>query len=164
LSTAPSRPDWSGWPGLLAFVVLCLGVGWIAGLVTAPAVADWYPTLTKPSWTPPPWAFPVVWPILYVMMGVAAWRVARAGASAARRRALGLFLLQLLLNGAWSFLFFGLRSPLLGLIDILLLLAAIAATILAFRRIDGIAAALMLPYLAWVAFATALNLEIWRLN
>ena len=146
---------------LAGFVGLCLAVGGIAGFATSQSVVDWYPTLNKPAWTPPGWLFGPVWTLLYVMMAVAAWLVWRAGDA---RQALGIFALQLALNMAWSFLFFGAKSPISGLVCIVLLWAAILATIVAFRRKSSVAAALMLPYLAWVSFATALNGAIVALN
>lgn len=162
-SSAPARRP-RDYPALLAFVALCLAVGWIGGQVTAPAILDWYPTLAKPGWTPPNAAFPIVWTLLYVVMAIAAWLVWRQPGETPRRPALIAFFVQLALNFLWSMLFFGLRNPLLGLIDIILLLAAIIATILLFRRVSGPAALLLLPYLAWVGYATALNLAIVRLN
>jgi translocator protein len=149
------------WWGLAGFVALCLAVGGIAGFATSQSVVDWYPTLAKPSWTPPGWLFGPVWTVLYVMMGVAAWLVWRVGDA---RAALGIFAVQLALNMAWSFLFFGAKSPISGLVCIVLLWAAIVATIVAFRRKSGVAALLLLPYLAWVSFATALNTAIVTLN
>jgi benzodiazapine receptor len=136
-------------------------VALISGLATASSVRSWYPALAKPSWTPPPWVFGPAWTLLYVLTAVAGWLVwRRAGWSGA----LAAFGVQLVLNGAWSFCFFGARSPLAGLVDIALLWAAIVVTLELFRRVDRAAAWLLAPYLAWVTFAAALNLEIWRLN
>lgn len=146
---------------LAGFVALCLAVAALGGFATFQSVAEWYPTLNKPSWTPPSWLFGPVWTLLYIMMAVAAWLVWRAGEA---RAAMILFGAQLLLNLAWSFLFFGARSPVLGLIDIVALWLAIAATIFAFAMRSRLAAFLMLPYLCWVSFATALNASIWMLN
>jgi len=145
----------------LAFAV-CLGVGAVGGLATSSSVSTWYQELARPSWTPPGWLFGPVWLTLYAMMAVAVWEVWRSRGSP--RRALTFFGIQLGLNLAWSFLFFGLRSPGLGLIDILLLIAFIAATILAFRRHRPRAALLLAPYLAWTSFAAALNATIWWMN
>jgi tryptophan-rich sensory protein len=149
---------------LVAAMALCLAVGGLAALATARGVREWYPTLAKPSWTPPDVVFAPVWTVLYVMMAVAAWLVWREAGRGGRRVALALFAIQLALNCAWSFLFFGMRSTGGGLVDIALLFAAIAATVLAFRRVRPAAALLMLPYLAWVGYATALNVAIWRMN
>jgi tryptophan-rich sensory protein len=125
---------------------------------------DWYAQLNKPSWNPPGWVFGPIWTLLYVMMAVAAWRVWNQGGFASQRRPLGLFFLQLALNAAWTPLFFGLRQPGIAFAEIVVLWMAIAGTIVAFRRADKIAAALLLPYLAWVSFASALNFSLWRLN
>ncbi len=149
------------WIVLAGFIGLCLGVGILAGLVTAPAVLEWYPTLTKPSWTPPSWLFAPAWTVLYILMAVAAWLVWKAGNAKA---ALTLFFAQLVLNLAWSILFFGVRSPGLGLIDVAAMWIAIAATIFAFAFKSRLAAVLMVPYLCWVSFAAALNAAIFTLN
>ncbi len=146
---------------LVGFLVLCLGVGGLGGWATLQAVVEWYPTLVKPSWQPPSWLFGPVWTVLYIMMAIAAWLVWRVGNAGA---ALVLFGGQLLLNLAWSFLFFGARSPGLALLDIGALWLTIAATIFAFALKSRIAAFLMVPYLCWVSFATALNGAIWTLN
>ena len=149
------------WLVLAGFVMLCLAVAALGGWATVQSVAEWYPTLNKPSWTPPSWLFGPVWTVLYIMMAVAAWLVWKAGQA---KGALLLFGAQLLLNLAWSFLFFGAKSPGLGLIDIVLLWLAIATTIFAFSLKSRLAAFLMVPYLCWVSFATALNAAIFMLN
>jgi translocator protein len=149
------------WWVLAGLVALCLGVGAIGGAVTAPAVLEWYPTLNKPSWNPPSWLFAPVWTVLYVMMAVAAWLVWKTGNS---RAALTLWAGQLVLNLAWSILFFGARAPGLGLIEIVVMWLAIAATIFLFAKKSKVAAYLMVPYLCWVSFAAALNLAIVLLN
>jgi tryptophan-rich sensory protein len=149
----------------LAWVALCLGVAFQGALATAAGVRDWYPTLEKPAWNPPAWLFGPVWTVLYVTMGLAAARVQRsAGSLWGARGALLCFLLQLTLNGLWSWLFFARRDPLAGLVDIVLLLAMVVATIVAFRRWDRAAAWMLVPYAAWVGFATALNATLWKLN
>ncbi len=149
---------------LFLLLLLCLGVGYLGSLVTGPSVAEWYPTLKLPSWRPPNLAFPIVWTLLYILMAVGAWLVWRRAPFAQVRPALLLFALQLAANLAWSYLFFGLRNPLLGLLDIGLLLVLIVAMLLAFRRHDRLAAAINLPYLAWVSFATVLNAWIYVEN
>lgn len=146
---------------LVGFVVLCLAVGALGGWATAQSVAEWYPTLAKPSWTPPPWLFAPVWTVLYILMGVSAWLVWKTGEA---KVPMLLFGAQLLLNLAWSFLFFGARSPGLALIDIAALWVAIAAMIFAYAFRSRLAAFLMVPYLAWVSFAMALNAAIFMLN
>ena len=168
LAPASGAPPRSGWGALritLLWIGLCLAVGGLGGLATAASVRTWYPTLVKPPWTPPGWLFGPVWTVLYVAMGLAAARVhLRAGSWSAARGALALFLAQLALNGAWSWVFFGQRNPLAGLVNIVLLLLAIAATGFAFQRVDRGAAWLLLPYGLWVTFATALNAALWHLN
>ncbi len=149
------------WVVLAGFVALSLAVGAIGGFATTQSVVEWYPTLNKPSWTPPSWLFGPVWTALYIMMAVAAWLVWQRGDS---KYALILWGGQLLLNLAWSILFFGARSPTLGLIDIIALWVAIAATIFLFAQKSRGAAFLMVPYLCWVSFATALNAAIFMLN
>lgn len=146
------------WIGLAAFLVLCLAVGGGAGFMTAQSVITWFPTLVKPWFNPPPWIFAPVWTSLYMMMAVAAWLVWL------RNGSLVLFYVQLALNFAWSLLFFGLHSPALALVDIVALWIAILMTLLAFWKIDGRAGLLLVPYLAWVSFASVLNASIWWLN
>jgi len=150
--------------GLLLFVSLPLAVGALAGLSTASSVGGWYRTIAKPSWNPPSWVFGPMWTLLYASMGVAAWRVWRPAGFAAAKGALTLFFVQLAVNGLWSPIFFAWHRPDLALVDIGILLALVAATLVAFRRHDRIAGGLFVPYLLWVAFATALNFAIWRLS
>ncbi len=139
---------------------LAAGLG---SLFTASSVNSWYPTLAKPSWTPPAWVFGPVWTALYAMMAIAGWLVWRESGDA-RRRALWWFAVQLALNVAWSAAFFGLRLPGLALVDILALWLAIALTLVESWRVSRTAGFLLAPYLTWVSFAAALNLSIWRLN
>lgn len=149
---------------LALFVGLCLGIGGLGGAVTAESVTTWYATLTKPSFNPPNWIFGPVWTTLYVLMGVAAWRVWRAADRDTARGPLALFALQLAVNLGWSVAFFGLRNPGLAVVVILALDLLVIVTALTFRRIDRPAAWLLVPYLAWISFATVLNVAIWRLN
>lgn len=149
---------------LIVFVGLCLAVGALGGWVTAGSVKTWYPTIAKPWFTPPDWVFGPVWTVLYVMMGVAAWRVWSRASARARREPLALFALQLALNLAWSVVFFGAHRIGGAVVVIVTLEAAILATLIAFRRVDGLAATLLLPYALWVAFAAVLNIAVWRLN
>ncbi|HMO64602.1 MAG TPA: tryptophan-rich sensory protein [Verrucomicrobiota bacterium] len=125
---------------------------------------DWYAGLRKPAWNPPGWVFGPVWTALYTMMGVAAWLVWRRGGWRAQAVPLGLFLVQLALNAAWSWLFFGLHRPGLACAEIVALWLAILAAALAFRPVSAAAFWLLVPYLAWVAFAAVLNFTLWRLN
>lgn len=149
---------------LIAAVAVCQLAGLI-GVLTSGNTGRYYRELETPSFAPPGSVFGPVWVTLYTMMGVAlylVWR--RRDKGSARKRALGLFGVQLALNAAWTPAFFGLQQPGLGLIVIALLLVAVIATILAFWPVAAVAAALLIPYLLWVAFATALNFEIWRNN
>jgi tryptophan-rich sensory protein len=152
--------------GALIFAILLpLLVGGLGGLVTAGAVREWYPTLARPSFAPPSWVFGPVWTLLYLAMGVASRLVWRSGSTRPDvRGALVLYAVQLALNLAWSCLFFGLRRPLLALIEIVVLLGVIVATALRFAAVSNAAGLLMLPYVAWVAFATLLNAGFWWLN
>jgi benzodiazapine receptor len=148
-------------------LALCL---FIAGSFGAAAIGsrfmpgEWYAGIVKPSWNPPNWIFGPAWTLRYALMAVAAWRVWRRAGFGGARGPLGLFAGQLALNAVWSWLFFGRHRMDLVFIEILVLWAAIFATLLAFRRIDRPASWLPLPYLAWVAFAGVLNGTLWRLN
>jgi tryptophan-rich sensory protein len=137
----------------------------IGSLATGSSVSTWYAALRKPAFAPPNWLFGPAWTVLYVAMAVAAWLVWKQGLGVPGvRLALGAYLLQLALNAAWSGLFFGLRSPLAGLLGIALLWLAILATVLFFFRVSASAGVLMLPYIAWVSFAAVLNAAILALN
>ena len=131
--------------------------------MTLPAIPGWYAALEKPWFTPPDRVFGPVWGVLYLMMAISGWLLWR-GRGPDRRRALMLFAVQLVLNGAWSILFFGLKLIGPALIEIAVLLIAIGATIVAAFHISTIAALLLVPYFAWVCYATALNAAIWWLN
>ncbi len=148
---------------LLLFLVICLGVEYAAGSVTRPAIEPFYRHLAKPAWTPPDWAFPIVWTILYILMAVAAWEAWRKATWAAAG-ALVPFFVQLALNGAWSFVFFGEGAIAAGFVVILALLLAILATMAAFGQRSRVAAWLMAPYALWVGYAAALNGAIVLMN
>ena len=153
------------WKPALVGVLVCEGVGLLAAWITQTSVTTWYPALTKPGFTPPNWLFGPVWTVLYAMMGVAAalvWQ--RRTEDTLSQSALVLFVVQLLLNGGWSFAFFGARSPGLGLIVIVALWGALAWTTERFFRVRTAAGWLLVPYLLWVTYAGALNLSIWLLN
>lgn len=148
---------------LLGWLVLCLLAGAIGAIASVDA-ATFYAELERPSWAPPAWLFGPVWTALYAAMGIAAWLVWRRPKSDARRIALTLFVVQLLANVLWSWLFFAWRLGAWSFAAILLLLVLVAVTLVAFLRLRGPAAALLVPYLAWVAFASALNFAVWRSN
>lgn len=152
------------WFGLAAFLAVSFAAGGVGNLLGGSGVREWYPTLTKPSFTPPAWVFGPVWSLLYAMMGVAAWLVWRERGLRRAAGAMILFAAQLVCSAAWSGLFFGLRSPGAALADIAALWGLLVATVAAFWRIRPAAAALLLPYLGWVSFAAILNYEFWRLN
>ena len=147
---------------LALFLVACIGGGAASGLATPPG--EWYAALAKPAWTPPGWVFGPAWTLLYTLMAVAAWQVWRRRAATDVRMPLALFAIQLALNLAWTPLFFGMQRPGLALAEIVLMLAVILATTASFVRVSTTAAILMLPYCAWVCFATALNWAIWQMN
>jgi translocator protein len=147
--------------GLIGWLSLCFAAASL-GAIFMPG--EWYAALKKPSWNPPGWIFGPVWSALYTMMAAAAWLVWKRGGFKAMRLPLGLFLLQLLFNALWSWLFFGRHQPALAFVDLLLLWLAIAATLAAFRRVSRAAAWLLAPYLAWVSFAAALNFALWQSN
>jgi translocator protein len=153
----------TGWLGWIAWVLASLAAGGVGGLATRQA-REFYSGLVKPSWAPPGWLFGPVWTVLYVLMGSAAWLVWRKAGWSGARGALTLFLVQLVVNALWSWIFFAGRRGALALADIVLLLGLIVATMFAFARVHGLAAILLLPYLAWVMFATALTYAIWQGN
>ena len=150
---------------LISSVSICLMTGLVGSALTMDSVNTWYAELSKPSFNPPDWAFGVVWPILYAMMGVAAFLIWRKGIGSRQVRvALGLFVLQLILNGIWTPIFFGLHMMGLALGEMILLWLAILATIVNFWKISKPAAYLLIPYILWVSFAIALNAALWHLN
>ena len=147
-------------------VIICLAVGYLSGMVTRASITTWYPTLVKPSFNPPNWIFAPVWTSLYVMMGVAAgliWNQITTQKSAVTK-ALQFFIIQLVLNALWSYLFFGLHNLMLATIEVVLLWLMIFETYSQFAKINKTASYLMLPYLAWVSFASVLTASIWWLN
>ncbi len=146
-------------------LMVCLLAGALGALFTTPAIPTWYAGLSKPSFSPPNWLFAPVWTLLYVLMGGAAYLVWMKGWKQREvRAALGVFGVQLVLNFLWSVAFFGMHSPLYGLVVIAALWAAIALTIVRFRGVSRPAAWLLVPYLLWVSFAAYLNYSVWALN
>ncbi|MEO8101291.1 MAG: TspO/MBR family protein [Betaproteobacteria bacterium] len=157
-----ARPDARRWLALAAWIGLCVAVGIVTGLLFKPGA--WYAALDKPSFNPPAWLFAPVWTLLYVAMAVAAWRIGCRPATAARSQALRQFGVQLALNAAWTPVFFGAQSLAGGVLVIVLLAFAIIVTIQRFHPLDKVAAWLLAPYLAWVAFASVLNVALLALN
>ena len=149
---------------LVLSLLLCFSAAMIGSAFTKPAIPGWYASLQKPVWTPPSWLFGPVWSVLYAMMGVAVWLVWRRVGFSGAPLAFVTFGVQLALNTAWSVIFFGMRRPTAGFVEIMCLLVAIACTIVFFAQVDPVAAALLVPYLAWVTFAAALNHAIARRN
>jgi len=146
-------------------IIICLLVGTIGSLATQSSIDTWYVGLMKPSWSPPNWIFAPVWITLYIMMGIAAGIVWNRGFYHKWVKvALYHFGIQLFLNGLWSIIFFGLEQPFFALLTICTLFILIIFTIKWFNVVNKWSAILLIPYLLWVAFATALNFEIWRLN
>ena len=148
-------------PGLLFWVVLTFGVAFIS---SQSEPGGWYQAISKPSWTPPGWVFGPVWSLLYLSMGVSAWLVWRQRADGPVVVPLGFYLVQLTVNGLWSWFFFGQQMIGVALINLMLLVILVAVTLLLFLRRDRRAGFLLTPYLLWICFAAALNFQIWRLN
>jgi len=148
--------------GWLAVVFVAAAIGGV-GSATAP---DFYAALDRPAWAPPTWLFGPAWSLLYAMMAIAIWLVWRERTTVPRiaTLAVALFLLQLLANALWSWVYFVWQSGALALANILVLDALVIATILAFRRVKPLAALLLIPYLAWILFATALTFSTWQRN
>ena len=157
MSTQRQLTGFVGWL-LVSFVAASFGA------VASVNAASFYAQLSRPGWAPPSWLFGPVWSLLYVLMGIAAWLVWRSHGFKASRTALVLFLVQLAVNALWSWLFFAWRQGAGAFAEILILWILIVVTIAQFRRVSVPAALLLVPYLAWVTFAAALNLAVWRLN
>ena len=149
---------------LVASVFLCQIAGFLGSLFTIPAIPTWYATLKKPFFTPPNWIFSPVWISLFILMGISLFFVWRRTDHPTFKIAFIFFFVQLILNILWSIVFFGLRSPLLGLADIVLLWIAILLTIFHFLKVSKFSGVLLFPYFVWVSFATLLNFSLWILN
>lgn len=149
---------------LAGFILLNAAISALGGWATAGSVGTWYPTLEKPSFNPPNWIFAPVWTALYLMIAIAGWRAWRRAEGPRLRLALTAYAVQLALNLSWSFVFFGAQRIGAALAVIAVLLAAILANAWLFWRIERAAGALLVPYAAWVSFATLLNAALWRLN
>jgi len=149
---------------LVVWIILILGLGSGAGIFFGPGT--WFQSLVKPDWNPPGWLFGPVWTLLYTMMAISVWKLRRAACQtgAAKSSAMFLFWLQLLLNLAWTPIFFGLQLPAVAFAEICLLWCVALSTALAFGKISGVAGYLLVPYLLWLSFALVLNGTIWLLN
>lgn len=149
----------------LAFIITSEVIGSLGSIFTAPAIPTWYNTLTKPSLNPPNWIFAPVWTTLFFLMGISAYLIWRYGWEKKQvKSALYIFILQFAFNVFWSIAFFGLKSPFLGLLVIIILWILILLTIMKFSKINKRAGWLLLPYLLWVTFAAYLNFAIFLLN
>jgi tryptophan-rich sensory protein len=147
--------------GLVGWLVFTFAAAWIGSLFLP---GEWYSQLSKPRWTPPNWLFGPVWSILYTLMAIAAWMVWKRNGFAGASLPLVFFVVQLILNAIWSWLFFGLQNPGLAFCEIIILWFAILVTLVAFWKETSVAGALFIPYLAWVSLAVVLNFSIWRMN
>jgi tryptophan-rich sensory protein len=145
-------------------LLLPLGVGAIAGLFTAQAVPEWYASLNQPSFNPPNWIFGPVWTTLYILMGISLFLIWKLDAGKERNRAILVFLVQMLLNFGWSFLFFYFKMIGVALMEIILLWISIVAMLYLFFKVKPLAAYINIPYLLWVTFATVLNAAYYFLN
>lgn len=146
--------------GLFMIMGLCLGAGGLGAWATTPEIDGWYRSITKPDWNPPDWIFGPVWTTLYVMMGLAAWMIWKPAGWKPARFPLALFVWQLILNVAWSWIFFNQHQLGWAFAEILVLWAVILATTIAFFRVQQLAGWLMVPYLCWVSFTSLLNFVI----
>lgn len=152
-------------PKLLTAIIICELVGLLGTPFTVSAIPTWYATLAKPVFSPPNWVFGPVWTVLYALMGISAYIVWSKGTKNKKIRiAMAYFVIQLVCNFFWSILFFGFRSPVMGLVDIIILWFFIIRTIQKFFPVSRVAAYLLVPYFLWVSFATALNIAIVILN
>ena len=152
-------------PKIIIAVAICLCIGFFSGFATQSSIDTWYAALNKPFFNPPNWIFAPVWTILYILMGIAAGIVWSKGFYHKWvKTAMYHFLFQLLLNGLWSIVFFGFKSPGLALLVIIALLILLILTIKWFKIVSKTASYLLIPYLIWVLFATLLNFSIWQLN
>ncbi len=149
--------------GLIAWFILSFAASAVGAIASIQA-QSFYGSLFQPTWAPPAWLFGPVWTMLYAMMAIAAWLVWRRGGIKTNQTALSLFLVQLILNGLWSWMFFAWNFGAGSFVNIIVLWLAIVATIIAFWRVDKVAGVLMIPYLLWVSFASALNYAMWQLN
>lgn len=166
IQKSASSPSFAGSALLvLAAVVPVFATSVLGSIATMPQIPGWYTTIVRPSFNPPNWVFGPAWTILFIMMAYAFWRVLRLDPKTpGRGAAIALFLVQLVFNASWSWAFFWGQSPLAGLVVIAFLWVSIAATIVSFWRLERTAGLLLVPYLAWVSFASALNFAIFVLN
>lgn len=164
-SKAPTlRFALQSWRSLVLFLTITFGVALIGGLITEPALKDWFVDLEKPEFMPPPMAFAIAWSLLYPAMAFALWRICLQRKKCNVKTAVLLYHIQLVLNLFWTVAFFGMHNPLLALCDIAVLQLFNIATAVSFSKIDKIGGALFVPYILWVSFASILNFFIWIAN
>ena len=156
--------NWRQWRPYIIGVVIVEAVGFLSGLLSREGTETFQMSVIQPPLSPPGWLFPVVWTILYGLMGISVVRIWKLPASQARSRGLNLFVAQLVLNFFWSLIFFNAQAYGLAFVWILVLWAAVLAMILEFRKVDPFAARLQIPYLLWLTFAAYLALGVWVLN
>lgn len=164
IKSAEQSRRWVDFVALAGFLGICLGVAGAGALMTFPSLTPWYANLNKPQWNPPNTIFGPVWTTLFILMALAAWLIWYERERKNIGTAMVWFFVQLLLNCAWSGLFFAFHSPGAALLDVILLWSSILICIGCYWRINRMAACLMIPYLLWVTFAFFLNLTIWKLN
>lgn len=162
-SSAIIRTTLSSLTGLVGWLALAFATA-IIGAIASVEAASFYDQLVRPAWAPPGWVFGPVWTVLYVMMGIAAWLVWKQHGFAGAGTALRLFCVQLAVNALWSWLFFAWHLGAMAFADVLLLWALIVATVVSFWKASRLAGVLLVPYLAWVTFASVLTYSVWQLN
>ena len=148
---------------IILCVIICTSLGFLSGISTADSIANWFQFVKKPSWNPPSWLFAPVWTLLYILMGISVALIWHSN-SKNKKTAIVLFIIQFILNIAWSIIFFNQHMPGLAFIEIIVMLVFIILTTVSFYKINKTAAYLLLPYICWVSFATVLNGTIWFLN
>lgn len=150
---------------LITAIAICEGTGILSGFLANAGMNPWFDSINKPSWNPPSWVFAPVWATLYLLMGISLWLIWKMNADqSVKLKALLFFAAQLFLNFWWSIIFFKFHSPALAFLDIVLLIIFILITIFKFAELSRLAAWLLVPYIAWVSFASILNYAIWSLN
>lgn len=152
------------WKTYIFWILICLAVGFLAGLLTRGAAQIYGQSVVKPTLAPPQWIFPVVWTALYTLMGISAARISLSAPSAARNVSLNLMVTQLIVNFFWPLLFFNAQAFAFALLWLILLWVLVLLMILVYSRVDSLAARLQLPYLLWLTFALYLNAGVWYLN
>ncbi|MDH7594494.1 MAG: tryptophan-rich sensory protein [Methanomicrobiales archaeon] len=149
---------------LILCILICQGAGIFGSIFTITKIPTWYAGLNRPDIAPPNWVFGPVWTTLYLLMGISLYIVLQERERKETGYAIGIFAVQLILNASWSYFFFGLESTLLGFISILFVLAAVILTVISFFKVSRRASLLLIPYLAWVSFATLVAYQLWMLN